>query len=134
MAGVTVLTEAVKEAAPRPRAPGSCAMVIFGASGDLAARKLLPALFRLFIDDLLPSCFAVIGCAITPYTDEQFRQRAAQAIREELPGKIDESFIRNFTHLLHYTTQDFSNPAAYEQLHQCLDNFDQHCGTGGNRL
>src|SRR5215467_676266 len=131
MAGLTVLAEPVREKASGPRVPGSCAMVIFGASGDLTARKLLPALFHLFTDNLLPKCFAVIGCAITPYTDEQFRQRAAQAIRDSSPDGVDVSLLQRFTRLLHYTTHDFSDDKAYEQLKQRLDTFDGQCGTEG---
>jgi len=134
MAELTILAEGAKEATSRPRLPESCAMVIFGASGDLTSRKLMPALFHLFMDHLLPKCFAVIGCANTSYSDEQFRDRACRAVREAMAGKVDESQLGEFAQLLFYVTDDFSDPAAYTQLDQALDKVDRDCATRGNRL
>jgi glucose-6-phosphate 1-dehydrogenase len=134
MAELTILAEGAKEATSRPRLPESCAMVIFGASGDLTSRKLMPALFHLFMDHLLPKCFAVIGCANTSYGDEQFRDRACQAVREAMAGKVNESQLGEFAQLLFYVTDDFSDSAAYTQLDQALDKVDRDCATRGNRL
>ena len=68
--------------------PPQC-LVIFGASGDLTHRKLIPALFELFKQRRLPSEFAIIGCARRPWDDKEFRQRMADAlqirIKEEFP-------------------------------------------------
>ena len=68
--------------------PDGCSLVIFGASGDLANRKLLPSLFRLFQKDLLPDNFSVVGCARTPMDDEGFREKAEQAIRDSIKSDI----------------------------------------------
>jgi glucose-6-phosphate 1-dehydrogenase len=63
--------------------PPQC-LVIFGASGDLTHRKLIPALFELFRQRRLPSEFAVLGCARRPWSDEEFRSRMAEALAEEV--------------------------------------------------
>ncbi len=62
------------------RTPDPCAMVIFGASGDLTERKLIPALFYLTRERMLPPGFAVVGCGRTPKTDEQFSQEMSDAV------------------------------------------------------
>src|SRR5881398_1034400 len=64
----------------RPEEP--CAFVIFGASGDLTGRKLIPALYNLACQDLLPSGFAVIGLAITPMDDDEFREKMRQWVKD----------------------------------------------------
>ncbi len=60
--------------------PKPCGLIIFGASGDLTHRKLMPALFRLFQRDLLPHNFFILGCARTEVTDEGFRQKVRDSI------------------------------------------------------
>src|SRR5437588_943413 len=62
--------------------PEPCVMVIFGATGDLTHRKLLPALYNLALENPLPAGFSVVGFARRPYTDEQFRQQALESINE----------------------------------------------------
>ncbi|MCX6983661.1 MAG: glucose-6-phosphate dehydrogenase [Lentisphaerae bacterium] len=79
--------------------PGSCSLVIFGASGDLTCRKLIPSLFRLFQKDMLPDNFSIIGCARTPMDDDGFRGKAEQAVRDsvksDIPRKVIEIFLQN---------------------------------------
>src|SRR5438876_8552564 len=69
------------EQPPPPPAP-SCVMVIFGASGDLTRRKLVPALFNLRVGGLLPDEFAVLGVARQPFSDEEFRKRVGEDLTE----------------------------------------------------
>ena len=64
-----------------PRTPDPCAVVIFGASGDLTKRKLFPAIYSLAVRNLLPDEVAVVGVARTPETDAQFRARMKDAVR-----------------------------------------------------
>ena len=72
------------------RTPDPCAMVIFGASGDLTERKLIPALFYLTRERMLPPGFSVVGCARTPKTDEQFRQEMSEAVKKIPPPDAGE--------------------------------------------
>ena len=68
------------------RAPDPCAIVIFGASGDLTKRKLIPALYALAFRKLLPERFAVVGVARTPESDEDFRERMREAVERAKAG------------------------------------------------
>ncbi len=111
-------------------------MVIFGASGDLTEKKLMPALYELSRDRLLPPGFSVIGCAITPYSDDQFRDHIRDAIRQNahVASEDSEAFLESFHKGVFYVTADFSDPKAYEELGRRLDEIDRTRGTSGNRL
>ena len=99
-------------------APGSTAIVIFGASGDLTRRKLLPALYRLSKGQRLPSQLAVIGVARTPMDDQGFRTQFAESLREfahdDDPSgtEVAESLASR----LHYLAGELDDPGVYEQL------------------
>jgi glucose-6-phosphate 1-dehydrogenase len=69
MADTSVLPNPLREGIRMRRTPDPCAMVIFGASGDLTERKLLPALYYLACERLLPGGFSIIGCSRTPYSN-----------------------------------------------------------------
>ncbi len=110
-------------------------MVIFGASGDLTQRKLVPALFYLNRERLLPPGFSIVGCSRTPYTDEQFRDSMRQAVTKflKLPGGNDGA-LESFSKGMWYISDDFGDPAAYQRLRARLDRLDRERGTCGNRL
>ena len=99
-------------------APGPTTVVIFGASGDLTRRKLLPAIYRLSKGQRLPSQFAVIGAARTPMDDDGFRQQLRDSLREFAPeedaGSADvaESLVSR----LYYLPGELDDPAVYERL------------------
>ena len=117
------------------RTPDPCAMVIFGASGDLTERKLIPALFYLSRERMLPPGFSVVGCARTPKTDEQFSQEMSEAVKKFLHLTPEsDAFVEGFAKGLHYVADDFSTPEAYQKLKDTLDHLDQEHGTAGNRL
>jgi glucose-6-phosphate 1-dehydrogenase len=112
-----------------------CIVVIFGASGDLARRKLLPALYRLVQERLLPAEFAIIGLARTEMSSEEFRARMKEAVEEfSEAGRVDEEVWNSFAQGLHYLTADINNPEDYERLSQVLTQVDVERGTQGNRL
>ena len=117
------------------RTPEPCAMVIFGASGDLTQRKLLPALYYLARERMLPPGFSVIGCARTPSTNEQFRASLRRAVKKylKLPDG-DDPFLDSFSRSVFYITDDFGDAAAYTQLRDLLDKLDREHGAAGNRL
>lgn len=91
--------------------------VIFGASGDLTKRKLVPALYSLFVQNMLPEKFALLGVSRSEFSDDVFRQKMRMAITEfnEIgdTGRIDE-----FTGKIFYNTINFSDVASYQQLHE----------------
>jgi glucose-6-phosphate 1-dehydrogenase len=117
------------------RPEGGCAFVIFGASGDLTRRKLVPALYNLSCQELLPPGFAVIGFALTPMTDTGFREQMAQSVKHS-PDVLAfrQKLWDEFLPALHYITADFESPDGYQQLAVRLRDMDAERGCSGNRL
>jgi len=104
--------------------PGPCSIVIFGASGDLTARKLIPAFYHLCKDKQLPSSFRVIGFARRDKTDESWRNE----LREELnqfsrTQPVDEAVWKEFAKNLFYCRGDLTDAAAYKKLEELLTSF-----------
>ena len=129
------VTNPLREGIRLRRTPDPCAMVIFGASGDLTARKLIPALFYLSRERMLPAGFSVIGCARTPKTDEEFRAEMSAGVKKFLHLTAEsDAFLEGFGKGLYYIADDFSRPAAYQKLKARLEQLGQERGTGGNRL
>lgn len=109
-----------------------CTIVIFGASGDLAGRKLIPALYNLFINQGLPEAFLVVGAARTEMSDEAFREKMREAIgRHE---DLDLSLWSDFTSRLHYQKVIYDDLESYRYLAKRLDELAQELGTGGNLI
>ncbi|HEY4947526.1 MAG TPA: glucose-6-phosphate dehydrogenase [Acidimicrobiales bacterium] len=104
------------------------AMVIFGASGDLTARKILPALARLADRGVLDDGFTVIGVARTEWTDDEFRRQVAAATPEG--GTKWKAFTERFK----YIAGEYDHPDTFDQLKAHLDEADRIDGTAGNRL
>src|SRR5947208_10164555 len=129
------LPNPLREGIRMHRTPDPCALVIFGASGDLTARKLVPALHNLARQHMLPSGFSMIGCSKTPFTHEQFRDKMRKAVRQDLNlSGQDDPVLNSFTSNLYYISDDFGDPGAYSQLTEFLNQLDRDKGTSGNRL
>jgi len=112
-----------------------CAVVIFGANGDLTKRKLMPALYRLAYERRLPTGFAVLGVSRTAMTDDGFREKMRGSVKEFLEDSpFDESLWRGFGQVLFYTSGDVGDPALYEKLKARLEEVGQSRQTGGNAL
>src|SRR5262245_56230584 len=125
--------EAVMSEKAAAREPVS--IVLFGATGDLAGRKLLPALFALWQGNFLPPSFVIVGAALEALSDEQFRQRARQSIQEHgrlKPTSADE--WDRFAPHLHYHAVNFTNADSYRGLAAKLDALKQQHNLPGNRL
>ncbi len=117
------------------RAAGPCAVVIFGASGDLAKRKLIPALYRLVQHRLLPAEFAIVGLGRTEMTDEAFRAKMKESLIEFSESESpDEAVWNSFASALRFLPSDIRNPDDYRKLAALLEEIDRERGTGGNRL
>jgi glucose-6-phosphate 1-dehydrogenase len=102
-------------------------LVVFGASGDLTTRKLLPSLERLSRRRLLPASFAVVGVARTSMDDEQFRTAMRKAVPDAAPGWSDLAGRSR------YVTGDYTDPRTFDELKVVLEELDDQLGTGGNR-
>ena len=112
-----------------------CIVVIFGASGDLTKRKLVPALYRLVQERLLPAEFAIVGLARTEMSTDDYRSRMKEAIEEFSEAKrVDEEVWNSFAQGVYYLTADINNPDDYVKLAELLDRIDHERGTQGNRL
>ncbi|HLZ80486.1 MAG TPA: glucose-6-phosphate dehydrogenase [Ktedonobacteraceae bacterium] len=112
-----------------------CAMVIFGATGDLTHRKLLPALYNLALEHPLPAGFSVVGFARRPYSDDIFRQQALESINSYSRQKpVNPQVWDSFASGIRYLQSDFNDPKGYEKLTALLNTLDQERGTSGNRI
>lgn len=112
-----------------------CVVVIFGASGDLTKRKLVPALYHLCQERLLPAEVAVIGVARSPKSHDEFRAQMREAIIEFAGDEhIDETLWESFAKGLYYVSGTFEDVATYNQLSDVLDEAEAARGTGGNRV
>ncbi len=116
------------------RTPEPCTVVIFGATGDLTHRKLVPALYNLERERLLPPGFSVIGAARRDWTDDFFRESLLEAAREHSRNDIQDDLWKSFAESISYVRLSFDDPAAYQKLAARLNELDQQRGTSGNRL
>jgi glucose-6-phosphate 1-dehydrogenase len=107
-------------------------LVIFGASGDLTRRKLLPALFNLHKQKLLPAHFAIVGTGRAELSNEDFRQRTFESLKaasqQNLTGEVTESFLR----LLYYVSINTADKASYMLLKKKMEEIDRENAIGGN--
>jgi glucose-6-phosphate 1-dehydrogenase len=118
---------------PRRLAPEPCAMVLFGATGDLTHRKLAPALFRLAVEGQLPAECAILGYARRDWDDERFRAELHETLLREIGPTVDESWPGFATHVA-FSPGTFDDPAAFDRLKVKLEAIDTSHGTRGNRL
>lgn len=122
----------LRESLPRTRVPDPCAIVLFGATGDLTHRKLIPALYHLAQEGHLPAQYAVVGQARREWSDEQFRDELKASFQERTSAF--ETFWPQFAAHLSYSAGNFDDPAAYAKLKERLEQLDAEHGIGGNRL
>lgn len=112
-----------------------CILVIFGATGDLTARKLMPALYNLAREGQLPSQFACVGFARRTKTHNEFRDEMKNAVNSFSRVKpIDESLWNNFKEHLFYHQSEFHEDEGYSKLNKFLSELDGKLGTKGNRI
>jgi glucose-6-phosphate 1-dehydrogenase len=109
-------------------------MVIFGATGDLTKRKLIPALCNLAQENLLPKQFAIIGFAGNDYTTESFRKILTDEIPKYAPAPIDQALWNWFTERIYFVKGDFDDAEAYRRLEKQIEAADKEHNTQGNRF
>jgi glucose-6-phosphate 1-dehydrogenase len=130
---------AVEAAEPARRSSVSpadpCTIVIFGASGDLSRRKLVPALYGLAAQNCLARRFAIIGFARTPMTDEAFQQSAVDSVKKFADAAtLQEEECKEFANALAYVSGEYHHPEAFEKLKNRLEELDRAHKLNGNRL
>jgi len=112
-----------------------CILVIFGATGDLTSRKLMPALYNLARDGLLPTHFACVGFARRQKSHEDFRKEFKDSVNTFSRVKpIDEALWKNLQEEIYYHISEFHDDAGYESLKTFLLDLDAKHGTKGNRV
>jgi glucose-6-phosphate 1-dehydrogenase len=112
-----------------------CAVVIFGANGDLTKRKLMPALYRLAFERRLSPGFAVIGISRTAMSDDQFRDKMRESVQKFLEDSpFDENIWSSFAQGLFYMAGNVDDAKCYSDLKACLEGVQKERRTGGNVL
>ncbi|HEV2862939.1 MAG TPA: glucose-6-phosphate dehydrogenase [Pyrinomonadaceae bacterium] len=135
MQAETTLENPLRAGMRLERTAEPCAVVIFGASGDLAKRKLIPALYRLVQERLLPAEFAIVGLGRTAMTDDEFRQKMREAVLEFSESKrVDDEVWQSFAAGMQFLPSDIKRPECYNELAKRLEEVDRERGTQGNRL
>lgn len=115
--------------------PDPCVLVIFGATGDLTARKLIPAIYNLEREGQLPSHFACVGFARRDKSHDSFRQEMHEAVNKFSRVKpVDENIWGTFANQIYYHISNFDDDKGYESLKSFLQDLDKKHGTRGNRL
>jgi len=118
----------------RPLIPQPCTVVIFGGSGDLARRKLVPALYNLLLDGLLPENCAVLATGRKPMTDEQFRESVREGITKYSRQPLKPDMWARFAPRLFYLAGAIDDPAAYAQMHDRLTQLGSEHKLSKNRI
>jgi glucose-6-phosphate 1-dehydrogenase len=116
------------------RTPDPCVLVIFGASGDLAHKKLLPALYALAVRRLLPPRIAIVGVARSEGDDESYREDMKAAIQKHARDPFRQDVWDELAASLHYLATDFADEGGEEKLHDLLARLDEERDLGGNRV
>ena len=114
--------------------PQPCTVVIFGATGDLTHRKLIPALYNLAADGELPPAVTVVGFARREKSDDEFRREMEEATRKFSRQNVRDEIWQTFSQSIFYHQSEFADAEGYRGLAQRLDKIDKERGTRGNRL
>ena len=115
-----------------PRIAGPCGMVIFGVTGDLARRKVMPAIYDLANRGLLPPGFSVVGFARRDWVDQDFAQIVHDSVKAHARTEFREEVWRQLSEGIRFVQGDFSDDHAFEKLRRTIDELDEVRGTGGN--
>jgi len=117
------------------KAQDPCILVIFGATGDLTGRKLMPAIFQLYLEKGTPEGFTIVGFARREWSDEEFRKTMYEDLKKyALQQPLNEEAWKGFSEKLFYHRSEFDSDEGYDSLKNRLAELDQKCGAKGNRL
>jgi len=112
----------------------SAILVIFGGTGDLTHRKLMPALYNMLLDGLLPKHFCVVSIGRRDKTEEEYRNDVRNSIEKYSRNKVDEGKWAVLKEMIKYYRFDFRDLEGYKKLKAYLDELDKLCETNGNRI
>jgi glucose-6-phosphate 1-dehydrogenase len=115
-----------------PPQSGPCVMVIFGATGDLTARKLFPALYNLAKSNLLSREFAIVGIGRSTYSVDQFRQMMGQKLKAFATTTVDNDLVEWLLRRVYFVAGEFNDDKLYANLADTLAQVDKNHNTHGN--
>ncbi|MGX9791390.1 glucose-6-phosphate dehydrogenase [Mycobacterium sp. MMS18-G62] len=115
-----------------PRIPGPCGVVIFGVTGDLARKKLMPAIYDLANRGLLPASFALVGFARRDWADEDFGQVVYEAVKQHARTAFRQEVWDRLAEGIRFVQGTFDDEEAFGRLAETLEKLDAERGTGGN--
>jgi glucose-6-phosphate 1-dehydrogenase len=133
-AAPATLDNPLREGLRLERVPDPAALVLFGATGDLAHRKVIPALYQLWRTNLLPHEFMLVAVARRPYDDTSFREEIGRSLESYSRVPVEPIPKAEFLARVCYHQGDFADPAAFDRLAIRLDEIDEEHGTRSNRL
>jgi glucose-6-phosphate 1-dehydrogenase len=111
-----------------------CSLVVFGASGDLMHRLLVPALYNLAAGGLLPDAFALIGVGRSEMSDDALREGLRKSLQQFATRPVEEKLAQRVVGCATYVRGDVDDPVSYDRLRQTLQRIEAERGTKGNRL
>ncbi|GAB2452948.1 glucose-6-phosphate dehydrogenase [Nocardioides hungaricus] len=115
-----------------PRIAGPCGMVLFGVTGDLSRKKIMPAIYDLANRGLLPPGFSLVGFARRDWADQDFAQIVHDSVKEHARTEFREEVWTQLAEGFRFVPGDFDDDHAFEQLHRTIEELDDLRGTGGN--
>jgi glucose-6-phosphate 1-dehydrogenase len=115
-----------------PLIAGPSSMVMFGVTGDLARKKLLPAIYDLANRGLLPPSFGLVGYGRREWSHEDFADYVRKSVTEHARTEFDESTFEQLAGGLRFVTGTFDDTAAFQKLTEVVEELDRTRGTGGN--
>src|SRR3954467_4816327 len=122
--GETQQTNPLREGLSSRTVPQACTVVIFGATGDLTMRKLIPALYNLAADGELPPAVTVVGFARREKGDEEFRKELEEAARKFSRQTVRDEIWATFSQAIYYHQSEFGDEDGYKKLAARLDKID----------
>ncbi|MBA3923099.1 MAG: glucose-6-phosphate dehydrogenase [Nostocaceae cyanobacterium] len=131
---VALLENPLRVGLQQERLPEPQIIVIFGASGDLTQRKLVPALYKLRRERRIPPETTIVGVARREWSDDYFREKMREGIEQFSDGIGQEELWKDFSQGLFYCPGDIDNPESYQKLKELLSELDEKRGTRGNRV
>ena len=125
----------LREGLSSNRITAPCTIVFFGASGDLMKRMLLPAMWNLRLEDILPAQYGIVGFSRSEFSDDEFRDEMKKSVDEfSRSGPAKDPLWSDFAKHLTYIPGSFDDAGAYKKLRDRLERNDKELGTAGNRL
>ncbi len=131
---VALLENPLRVGLQQSRIPEPQIMIIFGASGDLTQRKLVPAIYQMKLERKLPPELTIVGVSRSDWSHDYFREQMREGVEEFGGGIGQEEIWRDFAKGLFYCSGDIDNPESYQKLKAFLSELDEQRGTRGNRV